>query len=165
MTERRAASTPRPVGRAMQRIGQDLATWRKLRRLTVAEVADRAGISESTPGRLENGRGASLENVSRSTSSSTAPACTPARCSPTVDAAPSARRLSTTIDEGDDTASLQLALEVAGAFRLTDERARAVLAEVVRTVADRPAVATRHGLSRRELVAMQPAFAALDASR
>ena len=56
---------PRPVGRAMQRIGQDLATWRKLRRLTAAEVADRAGISESTLGRLENGRGASLENVLR----------------------------------------------------------------------------------------------------
>lgn len=49
----------------MQRIGQDLATWRKLRRLTAAEVADRAGISESTLGRLENGRGASLENVLR----------------------------------------------------------------------------------------------------
>ncbi|MCC6436650.1 MAG: type II toxin-antitoxin system HipA family toxin [Acidimicrobiales bacterium] len=75
-----------------------------------------------------------------------------------------ARRLSTTIDEGEDTASLELALEVAGAFRLTDERARAVLAEVVRTVADWPAVAARHGLSRRELVAMQPAFAALDGS-
>lgn len=60
-----STDTPRPVARALERMGRDLATWRKLRRLTAAEVADRAGIGESTLGRLENGHGASLENVLR----------------------------------------------------------------------------------------------------
>lgn len=57
--------TPAAVSGALERLGQDLATWRKLRRLTVAEVADRAGLGESTVVRLENGRGAGLENVLR----------------------------------------------------------------------------------------------------
>jgi transcriptional regulator with XRE-family HTH domain len=57
--------TPGPVARAVARLGEDLATWRRLRRLTVAEVADRAGVSASTVTRLENGHGASLENVLR----------------------------------------------------------------------------------------------------
>jgi transcriptional regulator with XRE-family HTH domain len=49
----------------MRRLGQDLATWRKLRRLTVAEVADRAGVGTRTVTRLESGEGAALENVLR----------------------------------------------------------------------------------------------------
>ena len=57
--------TPAPVSRSLARLGQDLSTWRKLLRLTAAEVADRAGISENTVLRLEGGRGASLENVLR----------------------------------------------------------------------------------------------------
>jgi len=52
-----------PVRRAQARIGTDLATWRKLRGLTAAEVADRAGVSVSTLARLERGQGASLENT------------------------------------------------------------------------------------------------------
>jgi transcriptional regulator with XRE-family HTH domain len=59
------ARTPTGVTRALQRIGTDVATWRKLRQLTAAEVADRAGIGVSTLLRLERGRGASLENTLR----------------------------------------------------------------------------------------------------
>jgi len=60
-----ASKTPVTVARAVGKIGADLATWRKLRRLTAAEVADRAGLSTSTLLRLERGDGASLENVLR----------------------------------------------------------------------------------------------------
>ena len=60
-----ASQTPGAVARAVGKIGADLATWRKLRRLTAAEVADRAGLSTSTLLRLERGDGASLENVLR----------------------------------------------------------------------------------------------------
>ena len=59
------SDTPAAVSHALRRLGDDVSTWRKLRRLTVAEVADRAGVGVSTLGRLENGRGASLENVLR----------------------------------------------------------------------------------------------------
>lgn len=57
--------TPIPVIRAVRRMGADLATWRKLRQLTIAEVADRAGVGRSTVLRLEAGQGASLENLLR----------------------------------------------------------------------------------------------------
>jgi transcriptional regulator with XRE-family HTH domain len=49
----------------MRRIGEDLSTWRKLRRLTVIEVADRAGVGRSTVLRLEAGAGSTLENLLR----------------------------------------------------------------------------------------------------
>jgi transcriptional regulator with XRE-family HTH domain len=54
-----------PVAAGARRIGEQLATWRKLRLLTVAQVADRAGISRYTVMRLESGKGASLENLLR----------------------------------------------------------------------------------------------------
>ena len=57
--------TPVAVANGQRRIGEELATWRRLRRLTAAQVADRAGISRHTVMRLENGEGASLENVLR----------------------------------------------------------------------------------------------------
>jgi len=57
--------TPATVTRTMRRLGEDLGTWRRLRRLTAAQVADRAGVSRHTVMRLENGTGASLENVLR----------------------------------------------------------------------------------------------------
>lgn len=57
--------TPVAVTRALAAVGADVATWRKLRRLTVEQVADRAGVSRSTLLRLENGQGASLENLLR----------------------------------------------------------------------------------------------------
>jgi transcriptional regulator with XRE-family HTH domain len=57
--------TPAAVSGGQRRIGEHLATWRKLRQLTAAQVADRAGISRHTVMRLENGEGASVENMLR----------------------------------------------------------------------------------------------------
>ncbi len=58
--------TPIAVARAARTIGADVAAWRKLRGLTSAQVADRAGISRETVSRLEAGSGSvSLENVLR----------------------------------------------------------------------------------------------------
>ena len=57
--------TPIAVANGQRRIGEDLATWRRLRRLTAAQVADRAGISRYTVMRLENGEGATMENLLR----------------------------------------------------------------------------------------------------
>ncbi|HMG65440.1 MAG TPA: helix-turn-helix transcriptional regulator [Streptosporangiaceae bacterium] len=56
---------PIAVANGQRRIGEQLATWRRLRRLTAAQVADRAGLSRHTVMRLENGEGASLESVLR----------------------------------------------------------------------------------------------------
>ena len=60
-----SSRTPAPVSRSLRKLGDDISTWRKLRRLTAAEVADRAGIGVNTVLRLENGNGATLENVLR----------------------------------------------------------------------------------------------------
>lgn len=58
--------TPTPVRRALARFGKDVETWRKLNRLTMAQVADRAGVSLPTLRSLERGEGGvSLENVFR----------------------------------------------------------------------------------------------------
>ena len=57
--------TPMAITRALAEVGDNLSTWRKLRRLTIEQVADRAGVSRSTVLRLEGGQGASLENVLR----------------------------------------------------------------------------------------------------
>jgi transcriptional regulator with XRE-family HTH domain len=57
--------TPVAVASGQRRIGEQLATWRRLRRLTAAQVAERAALSRHTVMRLENGEGASLENVLR----------------------------------------------------------------------------------------------------
>lgn len=51
--------------RALREMGEDLSTWRKLRGLTAAEVADRAGLAAKTVLRLESGQGATLENALR----------------------------------------------------------------------------------------------------
>lgn len=61
------SATPVPLAarRAMAASGESFATWRKLRQLTVAEVADRADLSAKTIQRLEHGAGASLENTLR----------------------------------------------------------------------------------------------------
>jgi transcriptional regulator with XRE-family HTH domain len=60
-----SSMTPIAVANGLRHLGQDLATWRKLRRLTEAQGADRAGLSRHTVLRLENGDGATLENVLR----------------------------------------------------------------------------------------------------
>ena len=62
-------STPTPpaVTRALTRFGEDLGTWRRLRQLTAAQVADRAGVSVMTVLRLENGKSVSLESLLRVT--------------------------------------------------------------------------------------------------
>ena len=57
--------TPVAVVNGQRRIGEQLATWRRLRRLTAAQVADRAGLSRHTVMRIENGEGASLESTLR----------------------------------------------------------------------------------------------------
>ena len=57
--------TPAAVSRSMRTLGEDLNAWRRLRRLTVEEVADRAGVGRSTVLRLEAGGGSTLENTLR----------------------------------------------------------------------------------------------------
>ena len=49
----------------MAEIGESLRTWRRLRELTVAETADRAGIGVSTLQRLERGQGGTVETLLR----------------------------------------------------------------------------------------------------
>jgi len=54
------------VGRSLRIVADDVATWRKLRGLTQAQLADRAGISRATLLRLERGDGGvSTENLLR----------------------------------------------------------------------------------------------------
>jgi transcriptional regulator with XRE-family HTH domain len=56
---------PMPVRRALAAIGEDFATWRRLRGLTIAQVAERADVTRGTVSRVENGAGATLENTLR----------------------------------------------------------------------------------------------------
>ncbi len=60
-----ATKTPRTVEQAMRRVGTDLKTWRKLRRLTIDQVADRAGVERRTVMNLEAGRRPTLETTLR----------------------------------------------------------------------------------------------------
>jgi transcriptional regulator with XRE-family HTH domain len=46
---------PYAVDAAAREVGQHLATWRKLQRLTAQQLAERAGVSRSTVSKLENG--------------------------------------------------------------------------------------------------------------
>ena len=57
---------PLAVGRGLRLLGERVATWRKLQRLTAAQVAERAGISRDTLRSIEQGKGtASTENLLR----------------------------------------------------------------------------------------------------
>jgi serine/threonine-protein kinase HipA len=68
------------------------------------------------------------------------------------------RVLTTAITEDDPTASLPVALGVAGYFELDDARARAVAAEVARAVETWRDEAARQGLSREEIARMASAY-------
>jgi transcriptional regulator with XRE-family HTH domain len=57
---------PLPVARALRVLGTHVSDWRKLQRLTAAQVAERAGISRDTLRAIEQGKGtASTENLLR----------------------------------------------------------------------------------------------------
>jgi transcriptional regulator with XRE-family HTH domain len=64
--KQKAMSLPTPLRRALRTLGEEVATWRKLRGLTQAQLADRSDISRSTLARLERGDGGiSTENLFR----------------------------------------------------------------------------------------------------
>ena len=66
MPVQRPQRPPVPIARALRDVGSSVLAWRKLRGLTQAQLADRAGISRPTVRRLETGDGAiSLENTLR----------------------------------------------------------------------------------------------------
>lgn len=50
-----ARPLPHRVQRAGAEIGEHLRTWRKLQRLTIEQVAERAGVNRNTVSRLERG--------------------------------------------------------------------------------------------------------------
>jgi transcriptional regulator with XRE-family HTH domain len=56
-SNRKRSAAPGAVGRALRELSEDIATWRKLRGLTQAQLADRAGVSRDTIMRLERGDG------------------------------------------------------------------------------------------------------------
>lgn len=63
---RQRPTSPVPVRRALRSLGEDVTTWRKLRGLTQAQVADRADVARNTLNRLERGDGGiSTENLLR----------------------------------------------------------------------------------------------------
>lgn len=63
---RTKASPPLPVRRALREVSASVSRWRRLRGLTQAQLAERAGVSRGVAGRLESGDGGvSLENVLR----------------------------------------------------------------------------------------------------
>ena len=58
---------PAPIARAMAELGEDLATWRRLRNLTINEVAERADVARGVVIKLEVGDGATVESLLRVT--------------------------------------------------------------------------------------------------
>jgi transcriptional regulator with XRE-family HTH domain len=57
---------PPPITRALRDVAGNVVVWRKLRGLTQAQVADRAGVSTNTVRRLEGADGGiALENSLR----------------------------------------------------------------------------------------------------
>ena len=62
----RSRPTPPAIKRATRGLAEDIAAWRKLRGLTQAQLADRAGIGRATLARFEQGEGGiSLESLLR----------------------------------------------------------------------------------------------------
>jgi serine/threonine-protein kinase HipA len=68
------------------------------------------------------------------------------------------RILTTAINEDDNTASLALAMEVAGYFELDADRARDIAAQVGNAVSKWRDEAARHGLTKQEIDRMASAF-------
>jgi serine/threonine-protein kinase HipA len=68
------------------------------------------------------------------------------------------RTLTTAINEDDTTASLSLALDVAGYFALDERKARRMAAQVARVTSRWHDEAARHGISKRETERMASAF-------
>jgi serine/threonine-protein kinase HipA len=68
------------------------------------------------------------------------------------------RILATAINEDDGTASLALAMEVAGYFELDTENARKIAAQVGKAITKWRNEASRHGLSKTEIDRMASAF-------
>jgi transcriptional regulator with XRE-family HTH domain len=57
---------PLSVARSLRVLGTHVSNWRKLNRLTAAQVAERSGISRDTLRAIEQGKGtASMENMFR----------------------------------------------------------------------------------------------------
>ena len=75
------------------------------------------------------------------------------------------RILTTTIDLYDGTASLDLALSVAGNFRLSKDQAKAIIKEVGQGVMQWREVAQNFGLKKREIDRMSSAFEHEDAKK
>jgi transcriptional regulator with XRE-family HTH domain len=58
--------TPIAVERSLRTLGHHLTAWRKLQRVTAAQLAERAGITRDTLRSIEHGTGtASSENLLR----------------------------------------------------------------------------------------------------
>lgn len=58
--------TPMAVSRSLRELGENVQAWRKLRGLTQAQLAERAGVARATVMRLERSeRSVSLENTFR----------------------------------------------------------------------------------------------------
>lgn len=80
------------------------------------------------------------------------------------DPTPGPKHLSTLIDEAETAATVDNVLAVADFFRLTDAEAEQTLAEVVGAVRTWRDMASRHGVSAREIEVMAPAFAQAEAT-
>jgi transcriptional regulator with XRE-family HTH domain len=66
MDDKLPRATPIPVRRAQRSLADSIATWRKLRGLTQAQLAERADVSRGVIGRLEAADGGlSVENLLR----------------------------------------------------------------------------------------------------
>ncbi|HTW43662.1 MAG TPA: helix-turn-helix domain-containing protein [Solirubrobacteraceae bacterium] len=63
---RKDAPVPLPVRRAMRGVSDSVSRWRRLRGVTQAQLAERAGVSRGVVRRLEAGDGGvSVENLLR----------------------------------------------------------------------------------------------------
>ena len=66
MDHKISRAVPIPVRRAQRSLGESIATWRKLRSLTQAQLAERADVSRGVVRRMEAADGGvSVENLLR----------------------------------------------------------------------------------------------------